>query len=100
MNAQAGFLAREQLREGKPCPVCGSLDHPSPCRLEEGNGILSREALEELGDAANRLRDGQERAAAEAHAAREVAAEQEKRQKEADGAFRKRMEEAAARFGF
>ena len=100
LNAQSGFLAREQLREGKPCPVCGSLDHPSPCRLEEGNGILSREALEELGDAANRLRDGQERAAAKAHAAREVAAEQEKRQKEADGAFRKRMKEAAARFGF
>lgn len=30
MRAQAGILAREQLKPGEPCPVCGSISHPSP----------------------------------------------------------------------
>ena len=29
LDAQAGFLASE-LMEGMPCPVCGSIEHPSP----------------------------------------------------------------------
>lgn len=31
---QAGILA-EKLEEGKPCPVCGSVTHPNPCRMGE-----------------------------------------------------------------
>lgn len=27
---QAGILARERLRQGEPCPVCGSIEHPAP----------------------------------------------------------------------
>lgn len=30
LDGQAGILAEEQLEEGKPCPVCGSVHHPSP----------------------------------------------------------------------
>ena len=30
LDGQAGILA-ERLEDNKPCPVCGSLDHPSPC---------------------------------------------------------------------
>lgn len=35
MDAQAGILAG-QLKEGKPCPVCGSLTHPHPAVPAEG----------------------------------------------------------------
>lgn len=39
-------LAAALLEEGKPCPVCGSLSHPSPARVEEG--IISEEELKAL----------------------------------------------------
>ena len=32
---QAGILAKERLRSGCPCPVCGSVDHPSPAQLSD-----------------------------------------------------------------
>jgi len=34
-SAQAGILAKN-LEEGKPCPVCGSVHHPSPASMVEG----------------------------------------------------------------
>ena len=38
LDAQAGLLARE-LEEGMPCPVCGSLSHPHPKMLSEGQSV-------------------------------------------------------------
>lgn len=43
LKEQAGILA-EQLEEGKPCPVCGSIHHPKPAEKSEGD--ISREAVE------------------------------------------------------
>lgn len=42
---QAGVLA-EKLEENKPCPVCGSLEHPNIATKSET--VLSKEQLEEL----------------------------------------------------
>ena len=48
LDAQAGFLAKEMLKPGLPCPVCGSLDHPSPCLLSDEHKELTRELIDEL----------------------------------------------------
>ena len=45
LDEQAGVLA-ETLQEGTPCPVCGSVHHPSPARKSEG--APSKEELELL----------------------------------------------------
>lgn len=34
LDAQAGIIASE-LKDGNPCPVCGSLSHPSPAVISE-----------------------------------------------------------------
>jgi exonuclease SbcC len=70
LNVQAGFIAREQLRPGMPCPVCGSLDHPHPCVLKEEHRELSRESLEALSRETEERRKKQDAAAEAAQAAR------------------------------
>ena len=77
LNTQAGFLAREQLRPGKPCPVCGSLDHPHPCELSEEHRDLNRETVDLLGKEAETYRKEQEKAAADSRAAAELLKEKE-----------------------
>ena len=55
LSGQAGLLAMD-LIEGRPCPVCGSLTHPSPAFFEEE--IPSKEAVDQaeakLAEARNR----------------------------------------------
>jgi len=42
----AAHLARDGLVEGEPCPVCGSLEHPSPASPAKGSGASRLEAAE------------------------------------------------------
>lgn len=59
-NAQAGIIAREELKEGLPCPVCGAVDHPNPCKLNYEDQHLTRDGLDQLAQSADALRKQQE----------------------------------------
>ena len=76
LDAQAGFIAREKLRPGEPCPVCGSTEHPAPCVLTDEHKEITRELLDELaGETAELGRRQEEKAAAsgaEAEALRQM----------------------------
>ena len=77
LNAQAGFIAKEQLRPGQPCPVCGSLHHPRPCQLDEDHQNLSRDELDVLGEEVNSLRSRQEDTASASRSAAALFQEKE-----------------------
>ena len=55
LAGQAGILAA-RLEDGIPCPVCGSIHHPSPCRWEEN--VPSQDEV----DAASARRDDDKQA--------------------------------------
>lgn len=75
LDAQAGFLAREKLRPGEPCPVCGSTEHPHPCEISEEHRELTREMIDHLAKEEETLRQEQEQKADEANRAAELLTE-------------------------
>jgi len=59
LNEQAGIMA-QKLQTGAPCPVCGSLEHPSPAQMTaeaptEAALKKAKEAAKEARDTAHRL---------------------------------------------
>ncbi|NJP39519.1 SMC family ATPase [Oscillospiraceae bacterium HV4-5-C5C] len=77
LDAQAGFLAQEKLKPGEPCPVCGSVEHPRPCRLPANHRELTRELIDELAKAVEKCQQEQTRASTAAGSAAELLKEKQ-----------------------
>lgn len=75
LDDRAGVLA-EQLREGEPCPVCGSREHPAPAK--KCTNAPTEAELEKLKKQLEQARSFAEKRSAEASAARAKANELEK----------------------
>ncbi len=70
-DAQAGLLART-LVPGRPCPVCGSTEHPSPCPINTEFSDVTRDMVESVGREVEELREKQEAQAARSRSAKDV----------------------------
>lgn len=44
--AQASSLLARQLKDGEPCAVCGSVEHPAPAQIAEGEQLIERADLD------------------------------------------------------
>nr|MDE5557501.1 SMC family ATPase [Ruminococcus sp.] len=72
MDLQAGIIARDELRDNMPCPVCGSLEHPKPCRLPEKYDNLDSKAIDNLKKEVGKLEQNMQKQSENAHTQNEL----------------------------
>ena len=93
LDSQAGILAGT-LREGEPCPVCGSVHHPNPFRLTEGQETPAREEVDRLAREADQLDQLSQEKAVAARAAQELKREKQDHLERSGKKLRIRIETA------
>lgn len=96
LDAQAGFIAKEKLRPGEPCPVCGSKEHPRPCEVSQEHQGLNREAIETLAKEVEELQKDQSSKSAAAGSASELLTEKQRTFAETMTKLRKRLADSIA----
>lgn len=77
MDGQAGYFVSLLVKD-KPCPICGSKEHPKPYECSGEKETVTKEELEALTKELDTIRKALERAASEAKASESVALEKEK----------------------
>lgn len=76
--AQASSLLARELKDGEPCAVCGSVEHPAPAQIAEGEQLVERadlDAAKEREDSAHKQARTHERAKDRATKAHQEASE-------------------------
>ena len=90
--AQASSLLAHELKDGEPCAVCGSVEHPAPAQIAEGEQLVERADL----DAAKEREDKAHKQARTHELAKDRATKAHQEASEALAAARTQYETLAA----
>lgn len=90
--AQASSLLARELKDGEPCAVCGSVEHPAPAQIAEGEQLVERADL----DAAKEREDKAHKQARTHELAKDRATKAHQEDSEALAAARTQYETLAA----
>lgn len=90
--AQASSLLARELKDGEPCAVCGSVEHPAPAQIAEGEQLIEHADL----DAAKEREDNAHKQARTHELAKDRATKAHQEASEALAAARTQYETLAA----